>query len=324
MATGHGQKDTIIVYFETMPKMTTHTRAALPDMAGSFRPCPDLPADSAGTLEQWLSACRITPVRAERWHCTKHWHQAERRVPEVFSYWLEEGEAWYRLETVETPCRLRAGDWFMVPQQMLNEVWAAGGNGLKLYTVRFLAQVHGTVDLTALLGLAGAFPGAAAAPYRRVAETMARESTLHAPGWRLSMQAAVTELLVYLIRRHAHRRTMPAGGLLQRDMVRLQPVFDIIRHRLDDPQLRVADLARAMGASEVYLRRLLRRTTGLSPVGFLRRQRIGRACRLLRTTDLPTKAIAAQCGFEDLPFFYRTFRRVARTTPRLYREGEGI
>jgi transcriptional regulator GlxA family with amidase domain len=58
---------------------------------------------------------------------------------------------------------------------------------------------------------------------------------------------------------------------------------------------------------------------GVSPIAYLRRQRIERARRLLRETDLPVGAIALQVGFNDFSYFARTFREVVGVTPRGYR-----
>lgn len=51
-----------------------------------------------------------------------------------------------------------------------------------------------------------------------------------------------------------------------------------------------------------------------------RRERVGRAARLLRETDLPLAAVAADCGFCDQAHMNRGFKAIFHRTPRELRE----
>jgi len=58
---------------------------------------------------------------------------------------------------------------------------------------------------------------------------------------------------------------------------------------------------------------------GVAPATYLRRLRLERAQTLLRTSDLPAYAIAAQVGFSDAAQFSRAFRAAFGLTPSSYR-----
>lgn len=77
--------------------------------------------------------------------------------------------------------------------------------------------------------------------------------------------------------------------------------------------------AKKLGLSPVHFRRLFAEQTGLPPHRFLMRARTAHAERLLRTTDLPLKAVAERCGFYDEYHFSRLYRRAYQTPPARYR-----
>ena len=71
-----------------------------------------------------------------------------------------------------------------------------------------------------------------------------------------------------------------------------------VRAHLDQP-IRISDAATALGLSERTLQRLTATAVGLSPVQFVNETRVDHAVHLLRTTDLSTRAIAKQIGYQD-------------------------
>ena len=63
--------------------------------------------------------------------------------------------------------------------------------------------------------------------------------------------------------------------------------------------------------------------TGMSPTDYRTALRIGNACRLLRETDLSVSEIAADCGYADIFFFMRIFKKKIGLTPGEYRNSVG-
>jgi len=78
--------------------------------------------------------------------------------------------------------------------------------------------------------------------------------------------------------------------------------------------------AASIGLSEVHLRRLFRRTTGLSPMAWCLAARMQAAVRAL-SDGAPVAAAAAAAGYRDASQFSRMFRRHHGASPRRWRSG---
>jgi AraC-like DNA-binding protein len=53
---------------------------------------------------------------------------------------------------------------------------------------------------------------------------------------------------------------------------------------------------------------------------FLNEVRIGFACKLLQQSDLPVTQVAYECGYSNISYFNRTFKKIHGITPRDYRQ----
>jgi AraC family transcriptional regulator len=84
-------------------------------------------------------------------------------------------------------------------------------------------------------------------------------------------------------------------------------------------QLRVADVAKAVGVHPVHLARAFRRQYGI-PIGtYARGLRVDWAAGRLRNCDDSIAQIALDAGFFDQSHFTRTFKRQFGATPLAYR-----
>jgi len=79
-------------------------------------------------------------------------------------------------------------------------------------------------------------------------------------------------------------------------------------------------LAGVVSVNKFYLQKLFRKYTGQSPSVFLSQLRISAAKELLRTTEKPVSAIAAETGLENVSYFIRLFRKQEGITPAQYRK----
>ncbi|MCR9255750.1 MAG: transcriptional regulator FtrA [Alphaproteobacteria bacterium] len=99
-------------------------------------------------------------------------------------------------------------------------------------------------------------------------------------------------------------------------------VLEWCRARLEQP-LPVAAMAREAAMSERTFLRRFHDATGMTPLKWLRRERIHRAMALLEDSDLAIADIAEQCGFRSIETFRLAFRDVAGTSPGAYRKRFG-
>ncbi len=86
-----------------------------------------------------------------------------------------------------------------------------------------------------------------------------------------------------------------------------------------DP-ISVQDIARHAGISRSQLYRLFMRETGLSPIAYLLKKRIGEACRLFEANGLLVTEAANSVGFSDPLYFSRVFKQLKGTSPSAYRK----
>ena len=77
-------------------------------------------------------------------------------------------------------------------------------------------------------------------------------------------------------------------------------------------------LARTAGLSPKYFCRFFQEMTRRTPMDYLNYYRIERACFLLVSTDRSITEISFDCGFHDLSYFIKTFKKYKGVTPKQY------
>ncbi|RPJ07569.1 MAG: AraC family transcriptional regulator, partial [Spirochaetaceae bacterium] len=82
-------------------------------------------------------------------------------------------------------------------------------------------------------------------------------------------------------------------------------------------------LAAELGYSPSYLSRFFKSKTGECLFEFVNRLRIQRACMLLKNTDKSVTETAFECGYNNISFFNRMFRRLMQCSPLEYRKRMG-
>jgi AraC family transcriptional regulator len=150
-----------------------------------------------------------------------------------------------------------------------------------------------------------------------------RELEQQAPSGKLYAQTAAQMIAVHLLRHYSSTEV----GVQERSQSltrrQVQGVTDfVLAHLSQDISLEA--LAQQIGFSPYYFARLFRQTTGESPYQFVLRQRIEKACHLLKTTDMPLTHIAIESGFANQSHFTRIFKRYLSLTPRVYRQHNKI
>ncbi|MFM1908628.1 MAG: hypothetical protein RLZZ591_2305 [Pseudomonadota bacterium] len=93
----------------------------------------------------------------------------------------------------------------------------------------------------------------------------------------------------------------------------------LIQNQLGNADLTVAQLAQQLGCTADYLSHLYSQTNGEHLRGFIQRQRLTRAARLLCDSESPVKEVAWCCGFASASYFIRSFRQHFGLTPKDYR-----
>lgn len=84
-------------------------------------------------------------------------------------------------------------------------------------------------------------------------------------------------------------------------------------------ELSLSTIAEYLNLSPAYLSAIFKKEMGKTITDFINERRVSRAKTLLKTTSLQIQTIAQHCGFFDVHYFSRVFKKIAGKTPKSYR-----
>ena len=84
--------------------------------------------------------------------------------------------------------------------------------------------------------------------------------------------------------------------------------------------IRLSDIAKELNFSLTYVSITFKRECGMTFCDYLKKIRLERACRYLRTTDMTVAEIAELVGYADAAFFFKIFKKELGVTPGAYRK----
>lgn len=140
------------------------------------------------------------------------------------------------------------------------------------------------------------------------------ELRVRAPGFRCLATALFMQLACFLARCYGRREDPDAASLL-----RIAAAISTLETNYREP-IDLHNLAAIAHMTKRSLLRAFRKALGVSPIAYLIRVRIMRACELLaQRDDLSVSDIAYQVGFGDSNYFTRQFHAITGTPPSAYR-----
>ena len=104
----------------------------------------------------------------------------------------------------------------------------------------------------------------------------------------------------------------------QRLIEQIDNVILMIRDNYQN-EVSLDSMAQEANLSSKYFCRIFKDITKKSPIEYLNWYRINRACSQLRETEKKIPDIAEECGFNDLSYFIKIFKKFKGTTPLKYR-----
>lgn len=99
-----------------------------------------------------------------------------------------------------------------------------------------------------------------------------------------------------------------------------EKIVNFITSNISNPDMKIDDIASAMGMSRSVLYGKIKNAVGMTPVDFVRHIRIMRATELLCQTDDTLSSIAYSVGFSDPKYFSKVFKKEMGIIPSEYRE----
>ncbi|GIP16681.1 hypothetical protein J40TS1_23230 [Paenibacillus montaniterrae] len=98
-------------------------------------------------------------------------------------------------------------------------------------------------------------------------------------------------------------------------------MMDVLQHieLHKEQQWNLAKLAKLANVTPAHFSRVFKQWTGMNVSQYLIMKRIIAAKQLLAATDEKLSLIAEKCGFESIPHFHRSFKKMTALTPTEYR-----
>ncbi|HHW45582.1 MAG TPA: AraC family transcriptional regulator [Clostridiales bacterium] len=119
-----------------------------------------------------------------------------------------------------------------------------------------------------------------------------------------------------------HRLYSETGAPSSSDRIkRFKKVLRKIRQDFAKP-LSLNDLSEVLGVSPKYFCRFFKEMSGRTPIDYLNYYRIECAAEQLLSTDQSVTEIALNCGFNDLSYFIKTFKKYKGYSPRTFRHSD--
>lgn len=276
-----------------------------------------LPYPPADALQEWAwvwDRMSVTFLHARQHECLPHWYIAPRRLPNAIAFFVHTGRA--RWQIGDTVIIVEPNDLLFIPEGIWHSAEHLPDRRFCVSAIHFTARLFWSLDVLSVLGFPVYVPKLP--EVEGAVSELLRLSARQPLGWQRRGTALVTDLLLWVVQERPELLCPTTSPLAVTALKVLQPALQFAEDHFGD-RVTVAGMAKKAACSVRHLRRLFQEALGMSPKRWLIERRLQRVAHLLAHTDLPIKAIAAECGFEDLPHFHRLFRRRFGQSPSKFR-----
>lgn len=138
-------------------------------------------------------------------------------------------------------------------------------------------------------------------------------------GFACITQGLLLQFIGLMIQNRRYHGAVPLSSRGDKRIRQLKNALGLIRERYNTP-LSLEELAAAAEMSPKYFCRFFAEMTGRTPIDYLNYYRVECACEQLLYSDETVTDIALGCGFNDLSYFVKTFKKYKGTTPKQFRK----
>ena len=144
------------------------------------------------------------------------------------------------------------------------------------------------------------------------------EFTIKQSGFVSMIRAYLIELITLIFREIGSKSSVP-----DKKMNAVEKAIEYMKRHYNT-RINLDNIVADLFLSKDYFRQLFKKSTGTSITDYIQKVRVDEACRLLRCSDATVSEISECCGFNDIKFFYKTFKKLTGKTPNEFRkEKEG-
>lgn len=134
--------------------------------------------------------------------------------------------------------------------------------------------------------------------------------------YELTARNELSELIAVLSKQPFQKKSISKKALRQNE--RMKQMLSFIQQHFGET-VSIRQIAASASVSESECMRCFHQTIHTTPIAYLKNYRLQFAADLLKNTDLPVAVIASQCGFQEMSYFARSFRKVYQCAPSQYR-----
>ena len=148
---------------------------------------------------------------------------------------------------------------------------------------------------------------------------MEQEYTEKATGYELIIKSLLLKLLALLYRRFEETsRCSEKIMRFQNEYIRIVDAINYIDKNFREP-IKLSELAQMVHMNQNYFSTYFKNVMNCSVSTYIIRRRLKHACLRLATTEENIIEIASESGFDNVPYFNRTFKKHLGMTPKEYR-----
>ena len=138
-------------------------------------------------------------------------------------------------------------------------------------------------------------------------------------GYKFSVMSALYSLLASIIDNGMYNSVSAIQRLPgNKNLPKLKKVLSYIRENYEK-QITLQSMAQKANMSQRYFCTFFKEMTRKTPMEYLILYRIECAAKKLRNTDMSVTEVALSCGFNDLSYFIKTFKRLKGCTPAKFK-----
>lgn len=137
--------------------------------------------------------------------------------------------------------------------------------------------------------------------------------------YQLAAVSCIYKLIEILCKKSLYSSNSEFGSFLKdKNIIKLKRAIKYIRSNYAS-RMTLDELSSAVDVSPKYLCVFFRQMTGMSAFEYLNAYRVETASKMLISTDKDITDIAFACGFNDLSYFIKTFKKYKGVTPKTFR-----
>lgn len=137
-------------------------------------------------------------------------------------------------------------------------------------------------------------------------------------GYELTVEGLLLQILGELIKDNCYSNVQDTANYSKRTY-QLKKALEFI-HTNFNRTITLSELADESGMSPKYFCRFFKEMVNRTPIDYLNFYRIERACQVIAQGDKSITEIALDCGFGDLSYFIKTFKKHKGISPKQYQK----